>query len=70
MARPGTAQLPALVGAPFPFNPSSKAPQLDWGAEGEEGKAALQPSKEPLPLFLRLRGKADLLWGWVILLAR
>lgn len=32
--------------------------------------AVPQPSKEPLPLFLRLRGKADLLWGWVILLAR
>lgn len=44
---------------PFPPSPSSRA-----------GKAPLQPSKEPLPLFLRLRGKADLLWGWVILLAR
>lgn len=47
-----------------------KPRKLDWGWEGEEGMAALQPSKEPLPLFLRLRGKADLLWGWVILLAR
>lgn len=43
---------------------------LKWGWECEGGMAALQPSKEPLPLFLRLRGKADLLWGWVILLAR
>lgn len=29
-----------------------------------------QPSTDPLPLFLRLRGKADLLCGCVILLAR
>lgn len=45
--------------------------------EGEEEQVAMegkgkqaQPSMDPLPLFLRLRGKADLLWGCVILLAR
>lgn len=63
------AQLPTLGGVPLP--PHLPEPQeLDWGWEGEEGVAALQPSREPLPLFLRLRGKADLLCGWVILLAR
>lgn len=46
-------------------------PSWSWTGLGKvKGGAALQPSKEPLPLFLRLRGKADLLWGWVILLAR
>lgn len=56
--------------SPSPPTPLPKPQRLGWGREGEEGAAALQPSKEPLPLFLRLRGKADLLCGWVILLAR
>lgn len=42
--------------------------------EGQEAAweehAEAQPSTDPLPLFLRLRGKADLLCGCVILLAR
>lgn len=51
--------------------PARVLPSRQHAWDGEEGEDwALQPSKEPLPLFLRLSGKADLLWGWVILLAR
>lgn len=56
--------------SPLPSAHLPEPPEPGRGREGEDGTAALQPSREPLPLFLRLRGKADLLWGWVILLAR